>query len=184
MPVFHLKNNTTAEITIRNAVKSDIAELIALNSKWQKANLPARNTDGYVGALFSQDTLTELIKRDQVVVAYDGLKLAGYYLLNTYSKEGVIGKHTGMVAGMKGKGLLEQKAIVGVGLQVVVDTAYMGSGILKAMFIMLAANVQEKYDFMFGTIAKDNPRSLKAHIKSGFTIPGEEEDFWYILYKL
>lgn len=181
MPSITLKHGALAHISISTATATDIHALIALNTKWQKATLQDIS-NGYVGAAFSKDTFTELIHRRQVVVAYNGGTLAGYYLLNDYSKEGIIGRHAVIVQQLKNTGTIDNDLQIIPGAQAVVDEPYMSSGIRKMMLDKLAENIHGLYHYMFATIAKDNTRAFKAHTRDGWQIAGEEEQLYYVLY--
>lgn len=184
MPFIRLKDNTNLEVFIENAVVTDIEQLVLLNSKWQKTTLGNNIRDGYVGALFSAETFLELIQRKQVVVARSGEQIIGYYLLNNYSKDGIIGRHEDMVARLKDKRIIDPALRICVGAQTIVDTAYMGSGIRKLMLDKLVANMKDSYDYLFATIAKDNTRAYTAHTRDGWKVIGEEEQNYYVLYKV
>lgn len=183
MPKFTLKDGSERNINIAAAGLEDIPALMSLNQQWQKSSLQDTG-NGYVGAAFSNETFTELIKRRQVVVAYDGAILAGYYLLNDYSKEGIIGRHEDIVNELQASGVIAASLKIGIGAQTIVDTPYMGSGIGRAMLHELANAINGRFDELFGTIAKDNPRSLKAHTGMGFRIVGKEAGLYYVLYPL
>lgn len=184
MTTIRLKDNTSLEVVIENAVDTDARQLMQLNSKWQKATLGENISDGYVGALFSADTFLELIQRKQVVVARTDNNIIGYYLLNDFSKDGIIGRHEDMVAQLKSEEVIDHASRICVGAQAIVDRAYMGSGIRKLMLDKLVANMKHSYDYLFATIAKDNTRAYTAHTRDGWKVIGEEEQNYYVLYKV
>lgn len=169
---------------IVTATSENITQLSALNQKWQKGKEATASGNGYVGALFSADTFAQLIDKKQVVIAMDEQILAGYYLVNNVSKNGVIGLHQDIVDRLRSRGTIAQHLRVAVGAQVIVDTPYMGTGLAKAMLLQLAENIRGRFDYMFGTIAKDNPRSLNAHKRIGIDIVGEDDHLYYILYHI
>lgn len=169
---------------IRNAAISDVEGLKLLNSKWQRTAVGDRIKDGFVGAAFSSETFQELISRKQIVVAVYGNIVVGYYLLNNYSQDGVIGQHKDMVKALQANGLLDTTARICTGAQAIVDSGYMGKGLRTAMLARLGENVKGRYDLLFATIAKDNPRALKAHTRDGWTSIGAEESLYYVVYRL
>jgi len=183
MPTILLKNGSSAHVTIRNAEPNDINALMRLNQKWQRSKLEDLK-NGFVGAGFSRETFTELINRRQVIVTDFQSQIVGYYLLNNFSKEGIIGLHEDFVHMLKQKGKIAKDANICVGGQVVVDTEFMGSGIRALMLHNLVANMQGKCDFLFATIAKDNPRSFTANIRDGWTVVDEDDSLFFVVYQL
>jgi len=184
MPSIHIKDNTNLDVIIENALVSDIEQLVLLNSKWQKATLGENTRNGYLGALFSAETFLELVQRKQVVVARSDSNIIGYYLLNNFSKDGIIGRHEDIVARLKGERIIDRALKICVGAQAIVDAAYMGTGIRKLMLDKLVANMKGRYDYLFATIAKDNLRAYTAHTRDGWKVIGEEEQNYYVLYKV
>ncbi len=170
-------------IIVRVALMTDLDSLLCLNEKWQKVNL-SNLKDGYVGAVFAPTTFLELMDRKQVVVADLNGIIVGYYLLNNYSREGIIGKHELIVSKLRGEGLFGDNDQVCVGAQAVVDTDYMGKGIRQAMLTKLTDTVKNKYQFLFATIAKDNLRAYKAHTNDGWKVLGEDGQLYYVVYKI
>jgi hypothetical protein len=183
MTLVTLKDRSVIDVVIRSADQPDIANLSGLNKKWQKTALSGNIKDGYIGAAFSDVTFSELISRDQVIVAYFNDALIGYYLLNDFSKDGVIGRHAEIVAMLKKGGKIAAGAKICVGAQVVVDSAFMGSGVRWLMLSHLMKNVEGVYDYLFGTIAKDNHRGFTAHTRDGWKVIDEDEDLYCVLYK-
>lgn len=184
MTTIILKDGTTINADIRDANQDDIPDLMKINHKWQKEVLGENTKNGFVGAAFSKGTFSELIRRRQVVIVRFGTAIIGYYLLNNFSKDGIIGKHEGFVNMLKKEGKIFRSEKVCVGAQAVVDSGFMGSGIRTLMLNKLVSNMKEKYSLLFATIAKDNPRAFKAHTRDGWDIVGEEEALYYVVYKV
>ena len=178
-----LKDNSTIDVNIRNANLHDIEGLLALNKKWQRADLKDTR-DGYVGAKFSNLTFKELIEKRQVSCALWGNELIGYYLLNNVSKDGIIGTHHEIVDMLKDTGKIDRELNICVGAQAVVDTYYMGSGIRQLMLDNLKQNMSDRYHCLFATIAKDNPRAFTAHTRDGWIVVGSDNNVYHVLLKL
>lgn len=179
-----LKDNSTIDVTVRNATQNDIPNLMLLNQKWQKSVLGENIKDGFVGAAFSKETFAELIHRKQITVTDFDNKVIGYYLLNNFSKDGIIGRHEDFVTMLKQKDKISKSSNICVGAQAVVDTEFMGSGIRPLMLDTLVENMKGKYEYLFATIAKDNPRAFKAHTRDGWTVVDEEESMFYVVFKV
>lgn len=184
MNKIELKDGTSVDIEVRSATKNDLVYLVQLNQKFQKSILGNKIQDGYVGAAFSTETFLELINRNQIVVTQFQQRLVGYYLLNNFSKDGVIGKHEDIVNELKSKQKIAKELSICVGAQAIVDNEFMGSGIRPLMLQRLAQNVQGKFDYLFATIAKDNPRAFKAHTRDGWEVVDEDNILYFVVYKL
>ena len=50
------------------------------------------------------------------------------------------------------------------------------------MLKQLHENMIGKYDYLFATIAKDNPRAFTAHTRDGWRVIGEEETLFYVVF--
>lgn len=184
MTKINLKDGSIIIVNVRNANQNDIPDLMRLNQKWQKAVLGENIKNGFVGAAFSKETFAELIRRSQIVIAEFENEIIAYYLLNDFSKDGVIGKHEDFVRLLKEEDKIIKSKKVCVGAQAVVDSRFMGSGIRVLMLDRLVNNVKGQYDLLFATIAKENPRAFKAHTRDGWTVVGEEETLYYVVYKV
>jgi hypothetical protein len=179
-----LKNNSIIDVDLRSATKKDIDQLIYLNEKFHKSNPLIRLESGYIGAIFPRKTFQELIHLDQVLIGVSANKIISYYLVNNYSNEGVIGLQLDMVNALKSSGILNENDSVCHGVQVVVDYEFMGSGIRTLLFNELCSRMKVNYQYLFGTVAKDNLRSLKALKRDGYAIVGENSTLHYVLCNL
>jgi hypothetical protein len=183
MKTVTLKDKTTIDVIVRNANEKDIYNLLFLNRKWQKVSLKSIK-DGYIGAEFSESTFNKLIQMNQVSCAYLNDQIIGYYLLNNVSKDGIIGRHEDIVTKLKNNGKLPEQLKICVGAQAVVDTHFMGSGIRVLMLEDLNRNMKGKYEYLFATIAKDNPRAFSAHTRDGWVVIDEDESQFFVLFKV
>lgn len=179
-----LKDGSVIDVEIREANDPDIENLMHLNQKWQKLVLGQDLKDGYVGAAFSKETFEHLIAQNQVIVSQQDETIIGYYLLNNFSKEGIIGTHEDIVNSLRANHKIDPGVSVCVGAQAVVDTAFMGSAIRYLMLMKLVEKMKGRYDYLFATIAKDNPRAFKAHTRDGWFIADENENLYFVLFKV
>jgi hypothetical protein len=179
-----LKNNAIIDVNLRSATIQDIDSLIYLNKKFHKSNPTIKLENGYIGAIFPRKTFQELIQLDQIVIGESAHKIIGYYLVNTYSNEGVIGLQLEMVNTLKSSGILNKNDAVCHGAQVAIDDEFMGSGIRTLLFNELCSRMKINYQYLFGTVAKDNSRSLKTVTRDGYAIVGENSTLYYILCNL
>lgn len=168
---------------IRNGSVKDLANLTHLNHKWQKSVVGENSKDGYLGAELSAATFLELIRKEQIIVAEVMNLVIGYYLLNNVSREGVIGLHLDIVKTLRANNIINPSLKIIVGAQAIVDKEFMGLGIRTRMLDALSKNVCSKFDLLFGTIAKDNPKAYAAHTKDGWIVVGEEPTLYYVVYQ-
>ncbi|MCP9755359.1 GNAT family N-acetyltransferase [Lacihabitans sp. CCS-44] len=54
--------------------------------------------------------------------------------------------------------------------QLCIDKNYRGQGLVEKLYAFYKDELKEKYDFAVTDISEHNPRSLKAHQKSGFEV--------------
>jgi ribosomal protein S18 acetylase RimI-like enzyme len=67
---------------------------------------------------------------------------------------------------------LKSSGYVVVG-QLCVSKNYRGLGLVKQMYQHFRETYSPEFDYCITDVAEDNPRSLKAHLKSGFAIIAE-----------
>lgn len=170
-------------IVVRNAIAADLESLVRINRKWQKPALAGAIANGYLGGTIPEEAFLQMMATEQLVIATNGADLAGYYLLNTISTDGVFSQHAGIVRELQSRGVLASSA-VGVGAQALVDSPYQGSGVRPLMLQRLVGNLTGRYRQLFSTIGKDNPRALGAHSRDGWRIVGEEVALYYVVYDL
>lgn len=60
--------------------------------------------------------------------------------------------------------------------QVLVSSKYRGSGVFDEMYLALRERYMHDYDFVFTEVSSKNPRSLRAHLRVGFTELGVHDD--------
>ena len=157
---------------------SSEADLIGIQYL-QKANLKRiigeeeAAKEGFVTAEYSLDLLKAMHELGASVIAKDGDKVVGYALVTT--KE-IYGQHDLLddlfnvlnKLNFDGKELKESPYVL-VG-QLCVGKGYRGIGLVQKMYNFFKESYANKYDYLITDVADNNPRSLKAHIKSGFQV--------------
>ncbi|MFT4247791.1 MAG: hypothetical protein QM581_07100 [Pseudomonas sp.] len=168
---------------IRLGQPTDIYNLISINHKWQR-HLLNNNKNGFLSASFDFPTFDTLINNGEIVVAYNDLILAGYYLINNYSQDGVLKIHKQIVDSLKTKEVIPHNSKVGLGAQALVDIEYQGTGLRSLMLNELTLALKNKFDFLFSTISKENPRAFKGHTKDGWIVVEEDENVYSVILKV
>jgi len=174
----HLK---LTSFKIRCADIGDIISLIDLNRRWQKTNLESLK-NGFLSAEFGYDTFLALVQNKEIVIAEIEGNIAGYYLVNNYSIDGILIRHQKMVDDLIAKSLIPINSKVGLGVQVLIDLNYQGIGLMDKMLHYLINLMAHKYEFLFSTISKENQKSLSAHIRSNWRVVDEIDNIYCIIY--
>ena len=54
--------------------------------------------------------------------------------------------------------------------QLCIQKEYRGLGLVQQIYQYFQKSLEGEFDYCITDVAKDNPRSLKAHMKAGFTV--------------
>jgi len=162
---------TTKLVTIKEELEQ-IARLSAAN---QVANISAetKQKEGFVSWIYSTEILTRLHAIVPSVIAMDGDKLAGYAISLTkecadvYPSLKTMLEYTQSVI-YKGQPLSEQPFYI-MG-QICVDIFYRGQGVVQQLYEFHRKHFSSQYPLLVTEISVNNPRSLKAHKKTGFKV--------------
>jgi ribosomal protein S18 acetylase RimI-like enzyme len=145
----------------------------------QKANLKKiiseleATNEGFVTAEYSLELLKAMHKYRASVIAKDGDRVVGYALVTTkdiYGQHDLIDDLLNVLdkINFASKPLKEtQYVLVG---QLCVGKGYRGIGLVQKMYNYFKESYATEYEYLITDVADNNPRSLKAHIKSGFQI--------------
>lgn len=162
-------------IITRASTAEEIAGIKQLQNKNLKSNLASIEIEqqGFVTAEYSIEFLTEMNTIEPAIIAKDGDKIAGYALVAT---KAIIGKHDlldglfNSINKIKYKGqLLAETNYVLVG-QLCVGKTYRGQGLVQQLYQFFKASLHQKYTYCLTDVDENNPRSVKAHLKTGFNI--------------
>lgn len=154
------------------------ADLIGIQ-ELQKANLKRiigeaeATKEGFVTAEYSLDLLKSMHGSGASIIAKDGDTVVGYALVTT--KE-IYGQHDLLdyifnalnKLNFEGKHLKETPYVL-VG-QLCVGKGYRGIGLVQKMYNYFKDCYHTQFDYLITDVADNNPRSLKAHLKSGFQV--------------
>lgn len=172
---FDTSSSITQMIITRAGTAEEIAGIKELQNKNLKSNLTAAEIvqEGFVTAEYSIAFLEEMNTIEPAIIAKDGDDVVGYALVAT---KAIIGKHDLLddlfnninTIIYEGK-LLAEIDYVLVG-QLCVCKKYRGQGLVQQLYQFFKASFHKKYTYCLTDVDENNPRSVKAHLKTGFTI--------------
>jgi len=145
----------------------------------QQENLKKNLTDeqsgseGFVTAEYSMAFLEKMHTQSPSIIAKMGDQVIGYALV---SVKAIRDEHE-LLADLFNTidriiyhdQLLKDARYVVVG-QLCVSKNYRGLGLVQQMYQYFKQCLSSEFDYCITDVAKDNPRSLKAHLRSGFQI--------------
>lgn len=155
-----------------------LAEITGLK-KLQTLNLKSNLTtaeiekEGFVTAEYSISFLEEMNAIESAIIAKDGDEVVAYALVAT---KALIGKNDLLddlfnninSITYQGKLMAETNYVL-VG-QLCVHKNYRGIGLVQQLYQFFKESLHKEYLYCLTDVDENNPRSIKAHLKSGFTI--------------
>ena len=158
----------------------EIHQLKALQDKnlKSKINQAEQKSEGFLTASYSVEFLIQMNQLHPAILAKDGEELVGYALVTTASIRGHhellddLIHHCDRVHYQGGPLAKVPYAIVG---QLCVAKAYRGQGIVQKPYSHFKACMEQDFYCCITDVDRNNPRSLKAHLKSGFEVVGSLE---------
>jgi ribosomal protein S18 acetylase RimI-like enzyme len=163
-------------ITIKTV--TEFAELEGIKELQQKnlrKNLttPEAEAEGFVTAEYSLAFLQTLHASSPSVIAKDGDEVVAYALAALKSvrhQHDLLADLFSAIDKIEYRGrLLNDSKYVVVG-QLCVARNYRGMGLVKQIYQAFKKSLYNEFDYCITDVAIDNPRSLKAHEKSGFRV--------------
>ena len=164
-------------ITITRATTIDdingILQLHLLNLKGNISNEEAQH-EGFVSAEYDLNSLNKINSICPSIIAVDiTKKIIGYALVVTkefYGHHDLLDDLFRSVDALSFNGeCLEGISYVIVG-QLCVAKSFRGQGVVQMMYNFYRDELCSKYKYCITDIASNNPRSLKAHLKTGFQV--------------
>ena len=129
--------------------------------------------EGFVTAEYTMEFLERMHYEKPSVIAKDGDQVVGYALTAVKAirfEHELLGDLFDTIDKTRYHDrLLKDSGYVVVG-QLCVSKNYRGLGLVKQMYQHFRKTLSPDFDYCITDVAKDNPRSLKAHLKSGFRI--------------
>lgn len=129
--------------------------------------------EGFTTAVYSLDFLREMHAHHPSVIAKAGGEVIGYALVTLPAVRSGHPLLEDLFAKMdmitiRGR-MLREAGYVVVG-QLCVDKRYRGLGLVPAMYGRFRDCLSDRYEFCAADVDRENTRSLRAHIKTGFEI--------------
>ena len=182
----------TNKMTVSIKLVSDPAEIVGI-FKLHQANLSTTLSaeeaanEGFLSAQYDLNFLQRMNQISPAVIAVTNDVVVGYVLVATTDvrhehplladlfntidrwpfEGGVLGNRRYLVCG-----------------QLCVAKAYRGMGLVQHMYGYLARELSDQFDCVITDVALNNPRSLRAHLKSGFIVCGQVpygDIDWYLV---
>lgn len=149
-----------------------VLELQSRNLK-QHISLAEKEKEGFVTLQHSREILDSMNAIQPSVIAVDEGKVIGYALVMDMGCRALVPALEPMFSileriELNGKPLQQYKFYV-MG-QVCIEKAFRGTGVFAALYEKHRELFSQHYDFVVTEISAGNPRSLRAHEKTGFRI--------------
>jgi hypothetical protein len=128
---------------------------------------------GFVTAEYSLDFLEKMHNQYPSIIAKEDKQVAGYILAATKSirfEHDLLADLFNVIDETKYKNQSLKDARYVIAGQVCVAKNYRGLGLVQRMYQEFRNSLSKDFDYCLTDVADDNPRSLKAHLKSGFRI--------------
>lgn len=153
-------------------------EIVAIK-KLQSLNLKSSLSEdemeaqGFVTAAYSIDFLKEMHDIEPAIIAKDKEDIVGYALVAT---KAVMGKHHLLndlfknINAIEYAGVCLDKIDYVIVAQLCVDKNYRGHGLAQKLYQFFRTSLHQKYIYCLTDVDEKNARSIRAHLKTGFTV--------------
>ena len=129
--------------------------------------------EGFLTAEYSMETLQQMHQFQPSIIAKDGDAVAGYVIVTTkdsYGQHPLLDSLFDSIDALVYNGTaLKNVNYILVG-QLCVGKAYRGIGLVQKMYAYYQQCLNKEYQYLITDVAQENPRSIKAHLKTGFEI--------------
>ena len=129
--------------------------------------------EGFLTAEYPLETLQQMHQFQASIIAKDGDKIAGYVIVTTkdsYGQHPLLDSLFDSIDALNYNGdSLKNINYILVG-QLCVGKAYRGIGLVQKMYTYYQQCLSKEYQYLITDVAQENPRSIKAHLKTGFNI--------------
>ena len=147
--------------------------------KLQQENLRKNLSDqesisqGFVTAEYTLAFLEKMHKESPSIIAKTGDQVVGYALVSVKSlrhEHDLLADLFNSIDQIKYHDQLLKEAHYVVVGQLCIAKDYRGLGLVPRIYQCFRQSLYTEFDYCITDVAKDNPRSLKAHLKSGFQV--------------
>lgn len=160
------------EIT-RVSSQKDLEGILKLQQKNLRKNLSPETaaTQGFLTLEHSMDVLAKMNEAEPSVIALEDGEVVGYSLvmLPSFKDEiPLLGDLFKAIEALTYEGRpISPESYVVVG-QLCIGFEQRGQGLVERLYGHFRESLQDKYEYLITDISSKNPRSLKAHQKTGF----------------
>jgi predicted N-acetyltransferase YhbS len=163
-------------ITIKRVTEpAELEGIKKLQQENLKSSLTAEETsqEGFVTAVYSLEFLQKMHFAEPSVIAKDGEQVVGYALVADPAirhEHELLEDLFNAIDHTEWNGVMMKETNYVVVGQLCVSKKYRGQGLVSRMYSYYKDCMEDKFDYCLTDIAQDNPRSLRAHLKSGFQV--------------
>ena len=129
--------------------------------------------EGFLTAEYSMEMLQQMHQFQPSIIAKDGDTIAGYVIITTkdsYGQHPLLDSLFDSIDALNYNDTpLKDVNYILVG-QLCVGKAYRGNGLVQKMYGFYQQSLNKEYQYLITDVAQENPRSIKAHLKTGFEI--------------
>ena len=170
-------------MTIQIPTYNHIDQIRQLNSKYLITHLTdTQRQNGFIRIEYDRDDLQQIIAKKEIVIATNGEKVIGYYLIGRKSGKAALDYQKN-----KANSLYDTNEIafakIGYGCQVCIDEAYRNNGLFGQMLNTLTNQVKDKYTHLLCSVSDDNIVSMKTHETNGWQLLDSFETTKFFIYK-
>jgi RimJ/RimL family protein N-acetyltransferase len=119
------------------------------------------------------EMLQQMHRFQPSIIAKDGDTIAGYVIIttkNSYEQHPLLDSLFDSIDALNYNDTpLKDVNYILVG-QLCVGKAYRGTGLVQKMYNYYQQSLSKSYQYLITDVAQENPRSIKAHLKTGFEI--------------
>lgn len=165
----------------RRATGKDVSAILELQAANLLANLDAKGRqDGFLSAEFTSEQIEEMITDVAVIAASERGSIFGFLCAARCEHATQFPLVAAMIqrfsaVQFQGRPLSAQHAFI-YG-PVCIDRTQRGQGLLTGLYQTLVKTVEGRFDVGVALIAKENPRSFRAHVRKLGMLPVGEFDF-------
>lgn len=171
-------------ITIQIPTYENIDQIRQLSGKYLIVNLTeTQKKNGFIRIEYDRNDLKQIIENKEIVVATNGEKIIGYYLIGRKSDKDALDYQKN-----KANNLFDTNEIpfakIGYGCQVCIDEEYRNNGFFAQMLNALSNTVKDKYTHLLCSISNNNVVSMETHAKNGWQFIDEFEITNFYIYSI
>lgn len=172
-------------INISLADSSYISKIIELGSSFHISTLsPEDKKNGFLDCpIYTPDELSRIIYHKGMAIAQHNNQVVGYYLIDNWSENVITQTNKKIVNELIQKGVLPADKRIAPRVQIVVKIVYQNIGLPKRLLNFLIPTLSCRFDILFSIGVASNPKK-HSHIKSGWKMIYEDNEFFYIAYNL